>query len=490
MLNKSHSRDHIVWHFMDQLRSFITEETKCPECDKYTGEKSENVARHLALAHGKLDQFLADKDLVLALRSKVLSKPKKVQIGAACPVCDFKDPPREHVARHFMAELLAHVETLPDSLQCAECSYKGDRPQNLAKHIALVHSMLDVLLNEADLVASKRNQIMSKPKKIFIGDTCPVCEAQIGKRDSRVHVIWHFMDELKDMVLLWPDPHICDICQYYNPRVDKMAKHLALGHSKLDELLRDDELVMAKKGQAKNKPKKLVMGPQCPICDVRFTKSQNRDHVAWHFMDELREFVQTFPDPTSCPETDCIYTTDKLDNLVKHMALGHSKLDELLQNEELVAVKRQIAQSKPKKLHVGNQCPVCEMQFTKGQNRDHVALHFSSELKELIATFPDPKACPQCEYTCEKTENLVKHLALGHSKLDEYLMDDALVASKRNKALNKQKRFPLGEMCPICDMSNPQREHVARHFIEELQEYAESKMQVPGQMACTECDYK
>ena len=55
--------------------------------------------------------------------------------------------------------------------------------------------MLDVLLNESELVASKRHQIMSKPKKVFIGDTCPVCDAVIGKRDSRVHVIWHFMDE-------------------------------------------------------------------------------------------------------------------------------------------------------------------------------------------------------------------------------------------------------------------------------------------------------
>ena len=98
MLNKAHSRDHIVWHFMEQLRSFIIEDTKCPECN-YTGEKSENVARHLALFHGKLDQFLADKDLVLSLRAKVLSKPKKVAIGSLCPVCDFKDPPREHVAR-------------------------------------------------------------------------------------------------------------------------------------------------------------------------------------------------------------------------------------------------------------------------------------------------------------------------------------------------------------------------------------------------------
>ena len=183
--------------------------------------------------------------------------------------------------------------------------------------------MLDVLLNESELVASKRHQIMSKPKKVFIGDTCPVCEAVIGKRDSRVHVIWHFMDELKDIVLSWADPHTCEMCGYTNQRVDKMAKHLALGHSKLDEFLQNSELVEAKKGAAKSKPKKLTLGPQCPICDMQFTKSQNRDHVSWHFMDELREYVQTFPDPTTCPEVDCIYSTDKLDNLVSLKMFPH-----------------------------------------------------------------------------------------------------------------------------------------------------------------------
>lgn len=73
-----------------------------------------------------------------------------------------------------------------------------------------------------------------------------------------------------------------------------------------------------------------------------------------------REFVQTFEDPHSCP--DCPYTTDKLDNLVKHMALGHSKLDELLQNEELVKAKKALVLSRPKKLQIGPACPICDMQ--------------------------------------------------------------------------------------------------------------------------------
>ncbi len=56
--------------------------------------------------------------------------------------------------------------------------------------------------------------------------------------------------------------------------------------------------------------------------------------------------------------------------------MGHSKLDELLMNAELVAIKREQALAKPKKLVLGPECPICGIQFTKNQNRDHVSIHF------------------------------------------------------------------------------------------------------------------
>ena len=60
---------------------------------------------------------------------------------------------------------------------------------------------------------------------------------------------------------------------------------------------------------------------------------------------------------------ECSYSSDKLDNLVKHVALGHSKLDELLLNEQLVNEKREQALNKPKKIHIGPQCPICDMKL-------------------------------------------------------------------------------------------------------------------------------
>jgi hypothetical protein len=38
-------------------------------------------------------------------------------------------------------------------------------------------------------------------------------------------------------------------------------------------------------------PLKQNIGPQCPLCDLTFTKSQNLDHIAWHFINKLCEFV-------------------------------------------------------------------------------------------------------------------------------------------------------------------------------------------------------
>ena len=95
-----------------------------------------------------------------------------------------------------------------------------------------------------------------------------------------------------------------------------------------------------------------------------------RDHVAWHFIEELREFVQSFPNPQACWK--CDYTSEKMDNLVKHVALGHSKLDELLADEDLLSAKRLKAMSRPKKVFIFHTTidvqPLCAQQYVS-ENR-------------------------------------------------------------------------------------------------------------------------
>ena len=574
---KGQNRDHVSWHFMDELREFVQtfpNPNMCAFCN-YVTEKQDNLVKHVALGHSKLDEYLLDDALVAAKRAKAMSKPKKISLGPTCPVCDVRDPAREHVARHFGEELLAYIQDFggENPTSCNECEYKGDKPKTLGIHVALVHGKLDILLADQELVQIKRHNFFSKPKKLSIGPKCPICEMQFTKSQNRDHVSYHFAEELKAIVNEFPDPKQCTQCSYVGDSLEKMIKHVALGHSMLDGFLQDEELVEEKRLKALTKPPKVELGKLCPvcdnkdptrehvarhfgdelmdvvlsfpdqtqcsecsyvnekgknvaihialvhnlldqclaneelvsekrakhfnklpktqlgltciICDTQFTKSgQNRDHVCWHFMDELRDIVLTFEDKEQCPE--CPYTSDKMDNMVKHIALGHSKIDELLLNAELIESKRAIAMSKVKKISIGPECPICGIKFTKANNRDHVAWHFMDELRDYARSTGTEKACSICWYTTDKLDNLVKHYALGHSKLDELLQDDELVEYKRAREAKKPKRMSFGPNCPICGVPTKERDHIARHFMAELMEMVN---ELPKKSKCNQCDY-
>merc|ERR1712223_1454567 len=283
------------------------------------------------------------------------------------------------------------------------------------------------------------------------------------------------------MVLSFQDTTMCNECPYSSDKLDNLVKHVALGHSKLDELLLNEQLVNEKRKQALNKPKKIHIGPQCPICDMKFTKAQNRDHVSWHFIDELREFVHSTGSNKACQQ--CYYTTEKMDNLVKHYALGHSKLDELLLDEKLVTKKRKEHAKKPKRLSFGPDCPICQ---EPGRDRDHVLRHFMTELMEMVNEMPNKKQCNQCSYKSNKREYMAKHIALFHCKLDELMAKEELVKLSQKKAAGKPKRVPMGENCVVCGMSFPQREHVARHFQDELLEITKT---FDSPLSCAFCPF-
>jgi hypothetical protein len=132
-----------------------------------------------------------------------------------------------------------------------------------------------------------------------------------------------------EVVSQFEDQYQCPDCNYRGDKPKTLAIHIALVHGKLDILLLDQDLITMKRIKYFAKPQKMSIGPSCPVCDMPFTKGQNRDHVSWHYMDELRAIVQQFPDPTQC--TQCNYTADSSEKMVKHVALGHSMLDEFLQ---------------------------------------------------------------------------------------------------------------------------------------------------------------
>ena len=85
-----------------------------------------------------------------------------------------------------------------------------------------------------------------------------------------------------------PDSTACVECDYKADKPKTLSIHVALVHGQLEQNLNDPDLVQAKRTAYMSKPKKVNVGLVCPICDLKFAKTPNRDHVAWHYMDELR----------------------------------------------------------------------------------------------------------------------------------------------------------------------------------------------------------
>ena len=64
------------------------------------------------------------------------------------------------------------------------------------------------------------------------------------------------MDELRNLIT---DPSQCPECPYTGDKLEAVSRHLALYHCKLDEFLKDPELVAAKRAKAMAKPKKVTV---------------------------------------------------------------------------------------------------------------------------------------------------------------------------------------------------------------------------------------
>ncbi len=178
----------------------------------------------------------------------------------------------------------------------------------------------------------------------------------------------------------------------------------------------------------------------CPVCPK---KNTNKDHVATHFMKEL---MSSMVGQLQCYKCDfqVVGSTSSSVALAKTLALHDinehdgGELDGLLENDpNLVATKKAEFEARSNKANVTKTCPICDQSFKQSHARDHVHVHFLDELRAEVA---HPNQCPMCSYTGEKPESVLRHLALYHGKLDEYLENADLVAAKRTKCLNKPKK--------------------------------------------------
>ena len=89
---------------------------------------------------------------------------------------------------------------------------RAPNAEGMAVHVAVGHAKLNLLLKDQELVQSKRNQVIAaRPNKIAIGETCPICEQAITKQHARTHVVWHFIEELREIVNSFPNRNVSKI---------------------------------------------------------------------------------------------------------------------------------------------------------------------------------------------------------------------------------------------------------------------------------------
>ena len=194
---------HLCSHFTAELAEVYQDLKQCSKCkfgsdlrDSISGQtRAKMLAAHHAADHGngeELLEFLNDEQLVKQKREQYLSKvtPKNgmpngsikagytVKLGKNCPVCDQSLPGaslggsegqaagRTHVADHFLAEmreLMPHPGT-----SCPECPFVSDRTDIAARHLALAHNKLDLILQNQEAISMKRKEYKISQVSLFI----------------------------------------------------------------------------------------------------------------------------------------------------------------------------------------------------------------------------------------------------------------------------------------------------------------------------------
>ena len=304
-----------------------------------------------------------------------------------CPVCCTSQPTREHVANHFMKELLDVVKEFEPSLTCERCEdYTTETERTLAVHVALVHSGVSPYLDNAKLLSSKRRAagVIDRQEASNISHTArqPIPPQQ-QQQPIFINNITGERERIK-----------CDYCDVLFTRKDSKKKHIKRFHSNMINNHRggasaSNVVNTSQNGNLPSYPLASTingdmadasfnqLGNECPVCTHPLTPAKEKDHIIWHFIHELRELVSS-----TCEEneeggfecSECSFLGDGIDSMAKHCALFHGKLDILLGDENLMSEKRRRCLSTQRKKNtkrISNElCPICD--FKDPSRYDHL----------------------------------------------------------------------------------------------------------------------
>jgi hypothetical protein len=106
---------------------------------------------------------------------------------------------------------IVYQQTLLTSLPFLH--FRGERLENLAKHVGLFHCKLDECLYDAELVYQRRNQYHAKLLEVDADVQCPVCDRLMPKPRLREHCAKHFAEEVMEIVTGFDNPSVCQLCE-------------------------------------------------------------------------------------------------------------------------------------------------------------------------------------------------------------------------------------------------------------------------------------
>ena len=109
-----------------------------------------------------------------------------------CVVCSARNPNREHLANHFMQELIQDLEGETICSQCPNFDAPDGRAlvlHNVSKHDG---SSLDKILQDASCVSSKRAEVEARGHRQSLGPLCPICDQQMHKSHGKKNSFFNF----------------------------------------------------------------------------------------------------------------------------------------------------------------------------------------------------------------------------------------------------------------------------------------------------------
>ena len=409
-----------------------------------------------------------------------------------CTLCNktFKSaaPLGYHYCKHFSKDLQdLDISDLVQDEKCLKCERKFFDKNAMLSHVGVKHGLINDILEAKGLPQlqlddenpSSSVNIKTEREDDSLERSCEICVQDFSTvpiSSLAYHYCNHFSAKIGTFFSRYYTDKTCNICKKNFKTINSLMVHIGVRHGKINSILNSEQLkplrfpkkkkpsstvkdsskssIFAKEKvlDALREPKletgsKNVISEQklqisrekleaktCFICDkTSGNKGNLKHHIASHFWNELKnissDLVTNGKTCGICNETSQTVTT-----LIKHIAITHGKLDEILESRGYPTLNlrkkssKEASESKvPRKYSTSDikeirECEICNKEFeTVSKLGQHMVTgHFMKEIRETYRELYNGKECLLCNNTYARNV-FIMHIGATHNKLDEVL---------------------------------------------------------------------